>query len=193
MNINVFLVRNSQNEVVFQAAVEDSDTTIQVILPSSMFSKEEKELIESDKTIFSQHAFKDDSDYCNLGELKVHYMIGNKQLPSFTFEMIKKDISYDDFLDNNINYDKAMAVLTAYRKDTNEIIFAEGTDIDGYYYHQMRLPISEFSIADVEYLLNHDGFVEIEGEFIDFKERECKDFFNDELENIHIGKEYFYL
>ena len=81
----------------------------------------------------------------------------------------------------------------AYRKDNDKIIFAEGTDIEGYEYHQMRLPISEFSIADVENLLKHDGFIEIDGEYIDFKERECKDFFNDNFDNIVICKEYFYL
>ena len=101
---------------------------------------------------------------------------------------VQKELSWEDFLDNNINYDKALAALIVTRKDTDEIIFAEGTDIDGYEYHQMKLPI-----ADIENLLKHDGFIEIDGDFVDFKERECKDFFNESLDYIYIRKEYFYL
>jgi len=42
-------------------------------------------------------------------------------------------------------------------------------------------------------VLAPSAIIEIDGEYIDFKERECKDFFNDNFDNIVICKEYFYL
>lgn len=193
MKVNVFLIKNSKNEIIFQTGVEDSDTTVKPYFPKKHLTEEEIDLIKNDKTIFSKYSFLDEYQNCNFGEMSVHKIIGNTQLPSLSFELVQKELFWEDFLDNNINYDKALAALIAIRKDTDEIIFAEGTDIDGYEYHQMKLPISQFSISDIENLLQHDGFIEIDGEFVDFKERECKDFFNESLDYIYIRKEYFYL
>lgn len=193
MKVNVFLIKNSKNQVIFQTGVEDSDTTVKPYFPKRYLTEEEINLIKNDETIFSKYSFSEENQNCDLGEIPVHKIVNNTQLSSLSFELVQKELSWEDFLDNNINYDKALAALVAYRKDNDKIIFAEGTDIEGYEYHQMKLPISEFSIADVENLLKHDGFIEIDGEYIDFKERECKDFFNDNFDNIVICKEYFYL
>lgn len=193
MKVNVFLIKNSKNQVIFQTGVEDSDTTVKPYFPKRYLTEEEINLIKNDETIFSKYSFSEENQNCDLGEIPVHKIVNNTQLSSLSFELIQKELSWKDFLDNNINYDKVLAALIVTRKDTNEIIFAEGTDIDGYEYHQMKLPLSEFSIADIENLLRHDRFIEINDEYVNFLERECKDFYNDNLDYIYIRKEYFYL
>tara|TARA_Y100001960_G_C14783779_1_gene889169 strand:- start:21668 stop:22249 length:582 start_codon:yes stop_codon:yes gene_type:complete len=193
MKVNVFLIKNSKNEVIFQTAVEDLDAIVKPYFSEKHLTKEEIELIQGDKTILSLCSFLNGSGSFDFYEISVHKIVGYTQLPSLSFELIQKELSWKDFLDNNINYDKALAALIVTRKDTDEIIFAEGTELDGYEYHQMKLPLSEFSIADIENLLKHDRFIEIDGEYVNFLERECKDFYNDNLDYIYIRKEYFYL
>lgn len=188
MKINIVQAKTNDGKVIWSEAVEDSNTRIQIIVERKFFTEQELLDIENGKTTLSQHSYDPLSDFVNFGDAKAYHFTSVK-FENFFVEMIEKDISVDDFVFGDVDYTKVVAAMVVYNTETKEMIFAEGSEIDGYDYHQVTLPKDIFTSEELSQLIEEDGYVKDEGDSIYLGEREAKDFSN-EVGNIYIGLKY---
>jgi hypothetical protein len=194
MKVHVLVVKKLSSmfdSVIWSEAVEDDNTEVQVIIPRSLFTEAEIKDIKKDKTLLPKHIFKGNSEHVNLGDNKASLLKG-LSFDNFKIEMFDKEISHDDFITSKIeDYSKVVSALVVYKKDTKELVWAEGTEIDGYDYHQMTLPNSLFSDKDIAKLKEENTNIEFNENSVYFGNCEAKDFYNDSLESVFIGKVFF--
>lgn len=194
MKVHVLVVKKLSSmfeSVIWSEAVEDGSTKVQVIIPRKLFTEAEIKDIKKDKTLLQKNIFKGDSEYVNLGSIEA-YTLKGLSFDNFRIEMFDKEISHDDLITGKIeDYSNVVSALVVYKKDTKELVWAEGTEVDGYDYHQMTLPINLFSDKDIADLKERNSFVKFNEKSIYFGECEAKDFYDDSLESVFIGKVSF--
>ena len=188
MKINIVQAKTNDGKVIWSEAVEDSNTRVQIIVERKFFTQQELLDIENGKTALSQHSYDPLSDYVNFGDAEAYHFTSVK-FENFFVEMVGRDISVDDFVVSDVDYTKVVAAMVVYNTQTKEMFFAEGSEIDGYDYHQVSLPKDIFTNEELSQLIEEDGFVKDEGDRIYLGEREAKDF-PAEIGNIYIGLKY---
>ena len=188
MKINIVQAKTNDGKVIWSEAVEDSNTRVQIIVERKFFTQQELLDIENGKTALSQHSYDPLSDYVNFGDAEAYHFTSVK-FENFFVEMVERDISVDDFVVSDVDYTKVVAAMVVYNTQTKEMFFAEGSEIDGYDYHQVSLPKDIFTNEELSQLIEEDGFVKDEGDRIYLGEREAKDF-PAEIGNIYIGLKY---
>lgn len=184
MNITVIKATDKRtNTVVFAEGIEDSSCNVQIIVPRNLFTPEEVVSFKADELLFSAERWGDvHSENVNLGCSDAHCF--TCELTNLKIEIVNVDIKDISFLSTvNYNDNNLVAVLTVTKKSDNEIIFAEGTDPDGYGYHQVSFDktlVDATDSPDDEFLLS----------YLLGKEIEAKDIAGD-YKNVKIQTQYF--
>jgi hypothetical protein len=189
MNIEILVVKTLESkEILWSEGIEESNTEVQIILPRKIFSEKDISLIKDDQTVFSSNIFDGDSEFINLGQMKA-YVVENVSFSNFKIENMSRDITYDDFIFQNIDYNKAVGCIVAYHKDTKELLFAEGTEVDGYKFHQVSLPINKITDKELCDLQEIFPSSKTSKESIWLGDIEAKDYHTN-LDNLFIGQVY---
>lgn len=164
------------NTILFAEGIEDSSTSVQVIVPRSIFTFEEIADIKADKYLFSGSNWNvnPSSDYFNMGDSDAYHFLCD--LTNLKIEIVEVSVENIDFLEKyDYNDNDLVSVLTVRNNETKEIIFAEGTDIDGYGNHYLTIDDTL-----VEESSNDDSF-------------SLKDFVGKEVEARHVVGDYKYV
>lgn len=155
MEITALVVKDAKtNEVLFVEGIEDSSNTVQIIIPLKNLSEKFFQLLLKDKTPFNSRLCKELkplSKCINLGEITAYSAVGTYEDIIVSIEKYQVP-SIDQFSRNFSVSNNMIAVLLVYSKETKEILFAEGTDPDGYRYHQVFIPNSELYISESDYI-----------------------------------------
>ena len=169
------------NKVIWSEGIEDGDTNVQVTIPLNLFTEDEIELVKSDQTMLSSSIFNDITKYSDMvctNEMMARHLVDEK-FSKFSFEIIEREISMvkrvsvspSTYL-QQADYFKALVV---YNRKTDEILFAEGTDSDGYQYHQVNIPLDKLSECSKSDLITCSCFAKEEGNTLCLGEHEAKD------------------
>lgn len=128
------------SKIVFVEGLEDSTIEVQVIVPVSVFSKDEYSKLESGLSLepIGEVNLNKDSKFINLGNDRAYNFTCN--LENLKIEVVDIDLDSISFLEGISQNNNTVAVLTVVDKSTNKIVFAEGTDCDGYNSHQLTIP-----------------------------------------------------
>lgn len=191
MKINIVQAKTNNGKVIWCEAVEDSTTSVQIIVSKEYFTEQELISIEDGKTALNKRTYDPLSDFVNFGDAEA-YNFTSVKFENFFVEMIEKEISVDDFVVGQVDYTKVIAAMVVYNTKTKEIFFAEGSEVDGYDHHQVTLPREIFTNEELSQLIKEDSYVKDEGYSIYLGEREAKDF-PAEVGNIYIGLRYINL
>jgi hypothetical protein len=128
------------NTILFSDGIEESNVFVQPIIPRSVFTVAEVQDFKDDILPFSSREWLNnpESDNVNLGE-EVSFSL-TCDLENLKIEILEFDLTIYDFVSvTDYNKTDEISVLIAYDNQTNELLFAEGTDPDGYRYHQLTL------------------------------------------------------
>lgn len=189
MIVNIFLIKNLENKIIFFAPFEDLDSFIEVQLKESDLTKETKKLIEDGNTIFSKYNFTSDTTFCTFQNMKIIDMINYKGIPSLNFKYVQKNISPYDLHAVNYKPTSALTFLLVYTKDIDEVIFFENIKNDQSC--DIKIPTSKLSLSDISFLLKYDPLFKIEGEYAIFKDIDTNKYLYEKLDSIYIFKEFF--
>lgn len=198
MKVSILVVVSKvlgSNKIIWASGIEDGYTDVQVIIPKNLFTDEEILSISSGKTRLPNNIFKNktDSNFVNLGCSDARHYDG-LDFTNFKIEIISKEISCNDFIIGDFDRSQIeksiIAAFVVFSKKTQELFFAEGTDVDGYAYHQLYVPTSAFSAKDLELVKEHYFNSNIGKESVYLGEAEAKDLYCDKFENLFVGKVY---
>ena len=191
MIVNIFLIKNLEDKIIFFAPFEDLDSFIEVQLKESDLTNETKFLIENGNTIFPKYKFTVDTTLCIFKNMKISHMINWKNTSSLHFELIQKNINPYNLKTFDNELENTLAFLFINKKDTDELVFFK--NINNNQLHNVKIHNSIISISDIQYLLKHDPYFKIEGEYAIFKNLNPEKYLYEKLESISILKEFFYL
>ena len=127
------------NTILFTEGLEDTADPVQVIVPSNVYTEVELEYIKKEYKVNTTRKL------INLGnDVSANLLVCD--LTHLKIEIVYIDLKDIVFVPK---YDDSLiTVLTATNKETKEIIFAEGTDPDGYGTH--LITIDKALISDTE-------------------------------------------
>jgi len=137
-------------KIVFAEGIEESNVNVQVIIPRNLFTSTEISAFLSNELRFSADLWHDNpkSDNVNLGEASAYTFVSD--LENLKIEIVEHEVDASKLFEARDHSDSyAISGLFIVEKSTGDVIFAEGTDGDGYAFHQI-------SLGDKKHLANGD-------------------------------------
>lgn len=165
MKISAIVAKDiSKKTILAIEGIEESDTRIQMIVPRNVFTENEIKEFKEDELVFNpaQWDYNPESNNVNLGETTAYNI--TCELEKLEIEIIQLDVSMYNLKSTMYNKDNEVAVLVVYHNETNELLFAEGTDSDGYRYHQVMFE-GELDCVD-----SNDSLFDLLGKEIEAKD-----------------------
>lgn len=157
MKIQILTLRNTEtNQIIWTQGIEDENTGLEVSIPKNLFSQSDISIIKNDESILCRTLFDNDSDIVSTNEIMAKHLV-QESLSNLSFEIIEKEISnISETISNcifQLNSPNYISSLVVYKKDSGELIFAQGTQSKGEQWHKVSLPVEQLSEYEMKDLI----------------------------------------
>lgn len=149
--------RTADNSIISLNGLPSSSDYASLSVPKSLFSDFEADEFKKDNLLFSKYDWNEISDtlYINF-----KYDWNNLVFSQISFSSHKKEVNFSDIVTESFPDFPTVSALVAYNNKTNTILFAEGTDIDGYTKHTITAESLLLVSPDLDKQYMNDALIE---------------------------------